>query len=140
MSEDEARAWVAAWPGRWQDESGAGWAVADGAAVLGQISVRRLDLHEGGAEISYWVTPAARGGRIASRALSTLTAWLFDQLNLHRIEVNHSTQNIASCRVAERSGYQLEGTMRREVKHADGWHDMHHHARLADDPQICSVP
>ena len=63
MTEDEAREWVAAWAGRWRAESAAGWAIADRSGVVGQISLRRLSLAEGEAEISYWVLPAARGGQ-----------------------------------------------------------------------------
>lgn len=55
-------------------------------------------------------------------------------LGLHRIEVDHSTRNTASCRVAERAGYRVEGTKRSQALHADGWHDMHQHARIATDP------
>jgi ribosomal-protein-alanine N-acetyltransferase len=133
LSLDEARAWVSSWGGRWRDESGAGWAVA-GEVVLGQISLRSIDLREGCGEISYWVLPEARGRRVASRALSTLSAWAFGVLGLHRLEVNHSTRNPASCRVAERAGFAYEGTKRSQALHADGWHDMHAHARIADDP------
>jgi ribosomal-protein-alanine N-acetyltransferase len=129
----EASAWVAHWPGRWQAESGAGWAVA-ADEVLGQLSLRTVDLAEGSAEISYWVLPAARGRNVAARALSVLSRWAFDVVGLHRIEAQHSTRNAASCRVAERAGYRAEGTRRGQALHADGWHDMHLHARLADDP------
>jgi len=131
----EAEEWVAQWPGRWRAETGAGWAIADttDGAALGQISLRRITLADGLAEISYWVLPAARGRRLAARALTVLGGWAFGALGLHRIEVNHSTRNPASCRVAERAGFPAEGTKRSEVLHADGWHDMHLHARLAGD-------
>ncbi|MDG4825775.1 GNAT family N-acetyltransferase [Asanoa sp. WMMD1127] len=129
----EAQAWVAAWSGRWKGESGAGWAVERDGAVAGQISLRRIDLHDGLAEVSYWVLPAARGAGLAGRALTALTAWSFGTLGLHRIEVAHSTANPASCAVAARAGFALEGTKRSEARHADGWHDMHLHARLATD-------
>jgi RimJ/RimL family protein N-acetyltransferase len=102
--------------------------------VLGQISLRTLDLAEGLAEISYWVAPAARGRQVAARALEVLSRWAFDVVGLHRIEVQHSTRNPASCRVAERAGYPAEGIKRSQALHVDGWHDMHLHARLADDP------
>ena len=45
----------------------------------------------------------------------------------------HSVANHASCRVATKSGFPLEGTHRRALLHTDGWHDMHLHARLRDD-------
>lgn len=52
---------------------------------------------------------------------------------LHRLELAHSVRNPASCRVADKAGYRLEGTKRQEGRHADGWHDMHPHARLRSD-------
>jgi RimJ/RimL family protein N-acetyltransferase len=133
MTEDEARAYVERWERRWLAESGAGWAVVDGDKVAGQISYFDLDLQDGLAEVSYWVTPAARGRRTATRALKALTEWSFGSLGLHRIEVLHSTANEPSCRVATAAGYPLEATKRSHAKHADGWHDMHVHARVAGD-------
>jgi RimJ/RimL family protein N-acetyltransferase len=41
--------------------------------------------------------------------------------------------NVASCRVALYAGFAAEGTKRGEARHADGWHDMHLHARLEND-------
>jgi RimJ/RimL family protein N-acetyltransferase len=101
--------------------------------VVGQISLRRIVLAEGLAEVSYWVLPAARGRRVAPRALAALAAWCFGTLRLHRLELCHSTANLASCRVAQRAGFAAEGTKRGEGYHADGWHDMHLHARLDSD-------
>jgi RimJ/RimL family protein N-acetyltransferase len=133
MTDDEARDWIDAWPDRWRSETGAGWAVLDAGKVAGQISLRRVVLAEGLAEVSYWVLPGARGRRIATRALSAMTAWSFETLRLHRVELCHSTANVVSCRVAHYAGFLAEGTKRGEGHHADGWHDMHLHARLDND-------
>ncbi|MEV0644903.1 GNAT family protein [Phytomonospora sp. NPDC050363] len=135
MSPEEAPGWIGEWRERWNAESGAGWAVADESGVLGQIALRRLSLADGVAVISYWVLPAARGRRVAARALVGLSAWAFDELGLQRVELSHSVGNPASCAVAERAGFPLEGTKRGEALHTDGWHDMHLHARLAADPR-----
>lgn len=131
MSDDEALEWIAGWTRRWHEETAASWAVTEDGVVAGQIGLRRLDLAEGLAAISYWVLPAARGRRVAPRALETLSGWAFGTLGLHRLELSHSTANAASCQVAQRCGYLLEGTKRSEARHADGWHDMHAHARLS---------
>ncbi|MCM0678150.1 GNAT family N-acetyltransferase [Micromonospora phytophila] len=133
MTDDEARAWIDTWPERWRQETGAGWAVTDPCGVVGQISLRRLALPDGLAEVSYWVLPTARGRRVAPRALSALTTWSFTVLGLHRVELSHSSANLPSCRVAARAGFTAEGTKRGEGRHADGWHDMHLHARLRTD-------
>jgi RimJ/RimL family protein N-acetyltransferase len=135
MTDDEARAWVDSWPARWREETGAGWAIANDAEVVGQIGLRGLSLRDGLADLSYWVLPRARGRGLATRALCAVTTWAFDELRLHRIEVAHSTRNPASCRVATKAGYTFEGTKRSEALHADGWHDMHLHARLIGDPR-----
>lgn len=137
LTEDEARAWIESWSDRWSRDSGGGWAIAGpSSGLLGQISLRRLDLTDSIGEVSYWVVPAARGRRVATRALCALSGWLFDAAALHRLELSHSTRNPASCRVADNAGYLLEGTKRREALHTDGWHDMHIHAPLIDDPPM----
>lgn len=134
MDEAEARAWIAHWPGRWAAETGAGWAVTrDGRAAAGQISLSRLDLGQGVGSVSYWTLPEARGAGLAHRALGALAGWAFGTLGLYRLQLSHSTLNRASCRVAEKAGFRAEGTRRGEGWHADGWHDMHGHGRLAID-------
>ena len=134
MDEGEARAWIAHWPGRWAAETGAGWAVTDaGGTARGQISFSRLDLSQGVASVSYWTLPEARGAGLAHRALEAMSGWVFGTLGLYRLQLSHSTANPASCRVAEKAGFRAEGTRRGEGWHADGWHDMHGHGRLAVD-------
>jgi RimJ/RimL family protein N-acetyltransferase len=137
MDDAEAAAWLAAWPERWSTESRAGWAVTTADdEVAGQIGLRNIQLADGQAEVSYWVLPSFRGRRIAPRALSALSVWAFGTLGLHRLEIRHSVHNAPSCRVAEAAGFTAEGIQRGSVLHADGWHDMHLHARLDTDRQV----
>lgn len=134
MTIDDAKEWALHWPTRWQDESGAGWAISRGGEAIGQISLRRIDLDNGSGEFSYWILPQGRGANVAPKALSELSTWAFGSAGFHRLELAHSVNNPASCRVAHKSGYPAEGVKRQQVRHADGWHDMHTHARLATDP------
>ena len=85
------------------------------------------------AGVGYWVLPAARGAGVATRALTALTVWALDEIGFHRLELDHSTRNHASCGVATKSGYLLEGTKRSAAVHDDGRHDMHLHARILGD-------
>ena len=133
---DEAQEWTGQWEQRWNDESAASWAVVDEAdEPLGQVGLRNISLAEGSASLSYWVTPSARGRATAARAVDILTAWAFGVIGFNRLDIHHSTANTASCRVAERTGYRYEGTLRQAIKHADGWHDWHLHGRLRTDDQ-----
>jgi RimJ/RimL family protein N-acetyltransferase len=131
MTIEEAAAWVVARHRRRALESGADWAVTREGSVLGRVGLRTLDLGEGLAEVAYWVTPAARGRGVAGRAVDALAIWALDVVGLHRLDLRHSVRNVASCRVAVRCGFVVEGTARSSAQHADGWHDMHLHARLA---------
>jgi RimJ/RimL family protein N-acetyltransferase len=133
MTDTEADDWIGSWARRWDDETDAAWAVTDAGSVVGQVGLRRIDLAEGLAAVSYWVHPAERGRRIAPRALSALSVWSFGTSGLHRLQLSHSTANTASCRVAQHAGFVAEGTKRSEARHADGWHDMQLHARLRTD-------
>jgi RimJ/RimL family protein N-acetyltransferase len=132
-SHDEAVAWTAGWETRWDNETDASWAITDSDRPIGQVGLRTISLFEGSAELSYWVLPEARGSGVAGRAAHAVTQWTFDVLGLHRVVLQHSTANLASCRVAAKLGFRDEGTMRDALLHADGWHDAHTHARLRTD-------
>ncbi|WP_329481230.1 GNAT family N-acetyltransferase [Kribbella sp. NBC_01484] len=131
---EEAGEWVGQWADGWDSETAASWAAVDGYdQPLGQVGLRNISLAEGSASLSYWVTPAARGRAIAARSVEALSAWAFGQIGFNRLNIHHSTGNTASCGVAERTGYRLEGTLRQAIKHTDGWHDWHLHGRLRTD-------
>lgn len=130
MTPSEAEIWVQEAHRGWTDETSASWAIVDQGMLVGRMSLRRIELADGVAELGYWVTAPSRGRGIASRALTAVTDWSFSVLGLHRIELEHSTKNPASCAVATKAGYLLEGVKRSSALHDDGWHDMHLHARL----------
>jgi RimJ/RimL family protein N-acetyltransferase len=134
LTRAEAFVWLDERAQGWQEETSGDWAVTMSTAVVGRVSLHRIDLAEGFAEVGYWTLPEARGGGLATAAVALLTDWAFDQPGFHRIELVHSMRNPASCRVAEGAGYPAEGIRRQHTPHSDGWHDMHLHARLASDP------
>lgn len=163
-SEDEARARIGRTRERWEREAGAVWAVAreDGGEgtgvltrtgfgpadpwdehaknpgpgdILGLAAWINVDLDRGHAEIAYWVLPAGRGTGIAVEAARRLTDWALHDLGLHRLTLCHAVADEASCRVAERAGFRLEGAMRHALLHSDGRHDQHLHARVRGDDQ-----
>ncbi|GCB45979.1 hypothetical protein SNL152K_3275 [Streptomyces sp. NL15-2K] len=135
QSPAEARTRIARMHTRWTAETAAIWAIARpaGGEVVGLIGCNDIDLGGGSAELVYWVLPAGRGAGVAVEATRRLTRWALDDLGLHRLRLCHSVANPASCRVAEKAGFALEGTMRGALLHADGWHDQHLHARVRGD-------
>ncbi|MGW0792112.1 GNAT family N-acetyltransferase [Streptomyces sp. NPDC002911] len=140
-SEEEAASWIEQWNSAWYTETDAHWAIVRldhdrHEEVIGRIALRDLIPAVGYAECAYWVLPAARGTGVAPRAVGAVRRWAFaEKTGFERLELVHSVLNEASCRVATKSGFPLEGIRRRGNLHADGWHDMHVHARVRGDVQ-----
>lgn len=76
-----------------------------------------------GAHIGYWIDRDHANRGFTTQAVEILTRFGFDQLGLHRIEINLRPENAPSRRVAEKAGYILEGSRARYL-HIDGqWRD-----------------
>jgi [ribosomal protein S5]-alanine N-acetyltransferase len=130
----EARELINGYAQDWRAESAANWAVvAPDGEVLGRVALCGIHLESGEAEVGYWVRAAARGRGTASTAVRTLSTWSFSA-GFHRLFLHHSTANAASCGVARKSGFVLEGTKRSALLHSDGWHDLHLHALISTRP------
>ena len=125
----------------WASGSAAHFTVADATtgALLGTVGIRDIGRLPQQALASYWTAPEARGQGVAPQALDVVCRWAFAPrdaggLELHRISLDHALENPGSCRVAEKAGFRLEGTMRGSFLAFDGVrYDSHLHARLATD-------
>jgi len=134
--EETARAWCQKWSD-WSGGTTAQWGVFAAAEgkLLGAISLFGIDTRNSSAEIGYRVAPWARSQGVGTAALSAVADWAFGTLSLTRLQLLHGLENAASCRVAEKSGFVLEGALRSSYRYGDGeLHDEHMHARLASDP------
>ena len=130
-----AQTWVTN-RGDWTGPEHASFAVVDAVddTLLGSVSLFRVDRFHGNAEIGYWTVPQAPGQGIAAIALTAVTRWALDAGGLHRVQLFHAVDNSASCRVAAKAGFRLEGTLRESFRYGDGQlHDEHIHGRLATD-------
>lgn len=106
---------------------------ADGEEVLGGVVVRGLGGEEStSGEVGYWVTPAARGQGIASRALAAVSQRAFRlprAKRLERLKLIHAVGNEPSCRVADKAGFPLSAVLPPLPPEFPG--DGHLHVRMA---------
>jgi len=65
-----------------------------------------------------------------TEALTRAVRYAFDNLKLHRVEANIIPRNIRSRRVAEKAGFECEGTSREYLKINGVWEDHMHYVRL----------
>ena len=123
----------------WSSGTHATFAVLDHASgkLMANVSLHAIDDEHLIGAIGYRVMEWASGRGVATRSLSAVTDWAFAELGLMRIQLQHAIANPASCRVADKCGYRLEGTMRSATVYGDGLrHDDHLHARLSTDPPL----
>lgn len=143
LAEPGPEAWLAKRAADWASGDSAGFAVlADGGRVLcGTAGLHWSNRDDGQAGLGYRLAPAARGRGVATRAAAEIARWGFGTAGVRRMEIAHAVGNPASCRIAERCGFPLEGTLRASHLYGDGvHHDEHLHARLATDPGPVPAP
>lgn len=100
------------------------FAIWHGVNLVGQITLGGVMYGAlRGAHIGYWVDRNFANRGFITEAVRLITSFGFNELGLHRIEINVRPENAASCRVAEKAGYTFEGE-RAEFLHIDGaWRD-----------------
>ena len=74
-----------------------------------------------GAHIGYWIDQRFANRGYTTRAVKLLTKFGFEQLRLHRIEINLRPENEASKQVAIKAGYLLEGARNNYLHIAGDW-------------------
>ncbi|MCR8644571.1 GNAT family N-acetyltransferase [Paenibacillus sp. N1-5-1-14] len=88
--------------------------------LIGSSGLHRIDWQARKFEIGYWVrTTFARQGYVAE-AVNAITNFAIQELDANRIEIRCDSRNTNSARVAERTGFTLEGILRKEKCNLDG--------------------
>ncbi|MFJ8028257.1 GNAT family N-acetyltransferase [Streptomyces sp. NPDC096311] len=115
---DEASAarWIQDQQQGWETGDRFGFAITQAQAadmegqLAGHVILRNVASGTSSAEVGYWTAAHARGRGVAPRALRALTHWAFTAFpdgGPKRLELVHQVDNTASCRVAQKSGYEL---------------------------------
>ncbi len=92
--------------------------------LVGQLNVANI-LHGSvsSATIGYWIAKEYAGRNITPYAVALAIDHLFDNLALHRVEIDIRPENSPSIRVVEKLGLRKEGLKERFI-HIDGaWRD-----------------
>ena len=87
-----------------------------------------------GAHIGYWIDQRLSNRGYTTRAVKLLTKFGFNNLKLHRIEINLRPENEASKKVAVKAGYVLEGARNNYLHIAGDWRD--HITFVKENPEI----
>jgi RimJ/RimL family protein N-acetyltransferase len=80
--------------------------------AIGAVSTR-VDQHS--ADVGYLLDRHHWGRGYATEAARAVVDWALSVPSVHRVWATCDTQNVASARVLEKAGLQLEGTLRRAI-------------------------
>jgi RimJ/RimL family protein N-acetyltransferase len=86
-----------------------------GEAVGGVGFLVGRDIARISAEMGYWLAEEFWGRGFASRAVTAMSDWAFDNYRLTRIFAMAFAHNAASIRVLEKAGFEREGLLRRSA-------------------------
>ena len=81
--------------------------------AIGSISVfRQGNIHRQTAELGYYIAEEYWAKGIMTDAVKQICAYVFENSDIIRIYAEPFAHNKASCRVLEKAGFQLEGTLK----------------------------
>ena len=123
------------------NEASRNWAISVDGVAVGNVGLSAIDRRHRTAWVFYWLASTARGNGYASRALATVADEAFED-GLFRLELGHRVNNPASCTVATRAGFIIEGLERQKLQYGSERFDVETHARLHTDPRpdMKSIP
>lgn len=100
------------------------WALTYRGDLVGQVTVGGITWGSlRSAYIGYWIDQDVAGRGITPTGVAMALDYCFEELKLHRIEINIRPENAASLRVVDKLGLRLEGD-RLAYLHIDGeWRD-----------------
>ena len=105
----------------------------DGKCV-GDVQIRcKEGAYRRDADLGYVLLDAYKGRSVMTEAVGRICRQAFDTLDLLRISARIYAPNLASRRVLEKNGFQLEGVMRQSVCKGDNIYDMLLFGRLREN-------
>ncbi len=107
-----------------KNKSGLAFVIEYDGKVVGQLNVANI-LHGSvsSASIGYWISREFAGRNITPYAVALAIDYLFDALQLHRVEIDIRPENVASLRVVEKLQLRKEGLKERFIHIDGGWRD-----------------
>lgn len=101
--------------------------------IVGAIGCHKLNPVNKSIQIGYWLGKQAQGRGIVTRCCRALVDFIFDKMQLNRVQINCNVENIKSRAIPERLGFQLEGIHRQVEFHNGRFGDWAVYAMLKED-------
>ncbi len=129
-----AQSWIATHAEQARAGESLHWAIVrkDDDMLMGAIRLGVVAKYARGG-LGYWLGVAFWNQGYMSEAALAVTMQALDILSLHRVEAMCFPRNVASSRVMEKAGLELEGVLRGYFRKGEVFEDVAMYARVARD-------
>lgn len=135
-SVDVSRSIIEDWLKKYSDEKYYHWAIVlkdNGNEPIGGISVVHMNEDISMVHIGYCLGRAWWRRGIMSEALKAVTNFMFDTVEVNRVEARHDPRNPNSGKVMQKCGMKYEGTLRSADRNNQGICDACYYALLRSE-------
>ena len=135
-SVDVSRSIIENWLKKYSDEKYYQWAIVlkdNGNEPIGDISVGNMNEDISMVHIGYCLGRAWWRRGIMSEALKAVTNFMFDTVEVNRVEARHDPRNPNSGKVMQKCGMKYEGTLRSADRNNQGICDACYYALLRSE-------
>lgn len=135
-SVDVSRSIIEDWLKKYSDEKYYQWAIVlkdNGNEPIGDISVGHMNEDIFMVHIGYCLGRAWWRRGIMSEALKAVTDFMFDTVEVNRVESRHDPRNPNSGKVMQKCGMKYEGTLRSADRNNQGICDACYYALLRSE-------
>jgi [ribosomal protein S5]-alanine N-acetyltransferase len=108
------------WVDRYQKGPYYHWAIVYQNQVIGSIGQVDFEPEHERIEIGYCIGFDYWHQGIMTEALIAVKNHLFDEIGIHKIVITHASDNMASGRVMQKAGFDLEGILKENRKNKKG--------------------
>lgn len=128
---EEAASWITGEVQAWEEGRNYEFVIrTQEGAHVGAVGLNGLHHVKGVANLGYWVRTSQTGRGYASRAARLLGEFGLQDLKLKRLEIVACVTNVASIKVAEKSGALREGILRNRIQLHGKSHDAVMHSLI----------
>ncbi len=106
------------------DQQSIAFGIFKNGKLIGGIGMHLWDQRLRKAQMGYWIVKAEEGKGLLSLCAKVFLDYLFDQLQLNKVELQYLPGNNRSGAVAERLGFTVEGVMRDSFLMNGAFHDL----------------
>lgn len=107
--------------------------VVAGEKIVGSLAFHHLDSVNKSAHVGYWLGKSAQGKGLMTKCTRVLVDYLFEEMQLNRVQINCNARNVKSRAIPERLGFKLEGIHRQVEFVNNRYGDWAVYAMLAEE-------